>query len=174
LAGPIINNTICSASPDFPLLCSMKRLVFLGILIIQLFACNNNSDTNQTPSSENDVDAARNFIRAALDGKWSDARRFMIQDSLNVQLLETVEAQYQKKDREEKRGYREASITLFDTKKLSDSLSIVSYSNTFKKQKESLKVVDVNGQWLIDLKYSLLPIDSTKRLNNTDTIGHAK
>src|SRR4051812_45801693 len=102
----------------------MKRLVFLGILIIQVFACNNNSDSNQTPSSENDVDAARNFIRAALDGKWSDARKYMIQDSLNIQLLETVEGKYQTMDREEKRGYREASITLFDTKKLSDSLSI--------------------------------------------------
>ena len=134
----------------------MLTSLFFALLI---FSCNDEKGTNQT-TSENDTDAARNFIRAALDGKWDEARRFMIQDSVNLQLLDRSESMYQGKDREVKRSYRESSIRFYDTRKVNDSVIVINYSNTYKNQKDSLKVVRTGGQWLIDLKYSLLPTDS--------------
>ena len=136
----------------------MKLLTSL-LVVLFLFSCNSEEGKNQT-TSENDTDAARNFIRAALDGKWDEARRFMIQDSTNLQLLDRAESMYQGKDREVKRSYRESTIRFYDTRTINDSVTVINYSNTYKNKKDSLKVVRTGGQWLIDLKYSLLPTDS--------------
>jgi hypothetical protein len=136
----------------------MKNLILL-VCTFFVLSCNNNGE-QQVNTSENDADAARNFIRSALDGKWSDARKQMIQDSTNLQLLDRAESMYRMMEREEKRSYRESNIRIYEARQLSDSITIVHYSNTYKNQKDSLKVVRGNGQWLIDLKYSLLPYDS--------------
>ena len=136
----------------------MKMLT--GLLVILLLVSCNSEDGKKEITSENDTDAARNFIRAALDGKWDDARRFMVQDSTNLELIDRAESMYQVSEREVKRSYRESSIRFYETRQVSDSITVINYSNTYKNEKDSLKVVKKNGQWLIDLKYSLLPIDS--------------
>lgn len=124
-------------------------------------ACNN--ETEEKAASENDADAARNFIRAALDGDYAKARTFMLQDSLNTQLLNTFEDNYRHHmKREDKRGYRESSIRIPDMKKISDSESVVMYSNSYMNKPDSLKVVKRNGQWLVDFKYSFAGKDSIK------------
>jgi len=139
----------------------MKRICILSAIVLAvLTACNN--PTTETVVAENDIDAARNFIQAALDGRWEDANKYMLQDSINVQLLETSEQSYRSKGSDEKRGYRESSINLFGSRKIGDSITIVNYSNSYRNKKDSLKVIRVGGQWLIDLKYSLLATDSTK------------
>lgn len=150
----------------------MKKLFSLCLLIFLAACSNNNTNSNENSgTSENDVDAARNFIRSALDGDYSKARTFMLQDSLNNQLIETYEANYQQKmSKDDKRGYREASIRVPDVRKINDSTSIVIYSNSYKNRTDSLKVVRINGQWMVDFKYSFaainlpkLTIDSTKK-----------
>ena len=143
----------------------MKKLIVFSILLLQISACNNDETANkETTASENDLDAARNFIRSSLDGKWSDARKFMVQDSSNIERLNTIEDFYKTESPDDKRGYREASITTYDSRKINDSITIVNYSNSYKNQKDSLKIVRVNGQWLVDLKYSFLPTDSVKNV----------
>jgi hypothetical protein len=140
----------------------MKRLLTL-LFILAIISCNN-SDKEKTVASENDVDAARNFIRSALDGNYSQARQYMVRDSLNDERIETAERNYQHNmNTEDKRGYREASITIYDTRTVNDSEMVVSYANSFKNKKDSLKVVRLNGQWLVDLKYTLLPLDTTRK-----------
>ena len=141
----------------------MKMLTSLLIALL-LFSCNS-EEGNHSTTSENDTDAARNFIRAAMDGKWDEARSYMIQDSTNLQLLDRAESMYQGKEREVKRSYRESNIRFYDTRKINDSVTVINYSNTYKNQKDSLKVVRTGGQWLIDLKYSLLPTDSVSNVH---------
>jgi hypothetical protein len=134
-------------------------------LFLVMAGCANDKKENKEVTSENDVDAARNFIRSALDGNWREARRFMLQDSTNTQLLDAYENNYQTHmNKEDKRGYREASITLYDTREVNDSVAIIKYSNSFKKQKDSLRVVRTGDTWLVDLKYSF---------PQTDTSAHA-
>lgn len=134
----------------------MKKILISFLLLSFFYACNNsNNETANKP--ENDLDAARMFIRDALDGKWDDAKQFLLQDSTNIQLLETAESKYQNLSKAEQQNYKDAEPRFYDTRKLNDSVTIVNYSNSYMNKKDSLKVVRTNGQWLIDLKYSLLP-----------------
>ncbi len=136
-----------------------------GILIISLFltaffsACRNDttdrSDTTNT--SENDVDAARNFIRLFLDGELEKARIMLVTDSLNTQIFDAYERIYNNRTRKDKTGYKGSSIQIHSVRTVNDSISVVSYSNSFKKIVDSLKVMKDNGAWKIDLKYSLTP-----------------
>ena len=69
---------------------------------------------------------------------------------------------------EDKRGYREANITFYGERKIGDSAVVVNYSNTYKNQKDSLKLVNNNGQWLVDFKYSFISGKDSVRLDNID------
>lgn len=151
--------TMASANrycPDFVFFAIMKCIYSGLLLLLTLSACNNSPDrSDTTQTSENEVDAARNFIRLALDGKWDDARRLIIEDSLNKEYMDLAEQNYKQRiDLATRNGYRGASIIIRSVDELSDSTSIVRYSNSFKKQEDSLKVVRSGDKWLIDLKYS--------------------
>jgi hypothetical protein len=143
----------------------MRRIIVFGFILLQVFSsCTNNQEQAGSEKPENDVDAARTFIRFALDGDYGRARNLIINDTLNNEYLDNFERYYQNNmSREDKRGYRESSINLYDSRQVSDSITIVNYSNSYKKKRDSLKVVHLNGQWLIDLKYSFPPTDTIKK-----------
>lgn len=130
----------------------MKPLSLLSFLLFFALSCGQNDQTDKQ-SSENDIDAARNFIRAALNSDYDLARNYMLQDSLNNEDLNTVVRQNQHLSAEEKKLYREASILIHGRRSENDSTSIIVYSNSYKNRKDSLKIVRVNGDWLVDFKY---------------------
>jgi hypothetical protein len=141
----------------FTYFAGMKSVIMCSFLFLQFFwACKNSPDrSDTTQTSENDVDAARNFIRLALDGKYDRAKDMVIGDSLNYQFIDQAERYYkQRMDVSTRIAYRSASINILSVVPQNDSVSIVHYSNSFKKQEDSLKVVLVNDQWMVDLKYS--------------------
>lgn len=138
----------------------LKKIVCYGLLLL-FVACNNETQTAAPP--ENDVDAARTFIRYALDGKWKDAQRLIVPDSANQEWLAAAERSYSHNDVTEQRGLRESSILIRNTKKINDSTSIVEYTNSFKKKEQVIKAVRRGGQWLIDLKYTFQNTDSTAK-----------
>ena len=141
----------------------MRSILLICFLFLQFFcACTNDerdrSDT--TITSENDADAARNFIRSVLDGKLDKARNMLAKDSLNLQLFDAYERIYESHtNSKDKRGYRESSITIYSVRPVNDSTSVISYSNSYKKRIDSLKVMKEGGEWKIDLKYSLTPAE---------------
>jgi hypothetical protein len=132
---------------------AMKKLL-TGFLALSFFCACNNSNQQTASKPENDLDAARTFIRDALDGRFEEARQLMLPDSTNEQTMDVTERNYERMSEENKVGYRNASIQIYDTRNVNDSTRIVTYSNSFKNQKDSLKLVRVNGQWLIDLKFT--------------------
>ena len=67
--------------------------------------------------------------------------------------MDVAERSYTKADLETKNGYRTASINMHQVTAVNDSTTFVIYSNSFKNDHDTLKVVKENGQWLIDLKY---------------------
>lgn len=104
--------------------------------------------------SDNYADAARNFIRAALDGKFLEAGTYMLRDSSNLNYLDVAERSYKRADQSIKDGYRASSIRIHQPiSNLNDSTSIIIFSNSFKNDPDTLKVLRVNGTWLVDLKY---------------------
>lgn len=125
--------------------------LLLVVTISLLVGCKN--DEKPAGKSENDIDAARNFIRAALDGKFDLARTFLLPDSVNTNWMDVAERSYQKNDDDTNRGYRSSSINIHEVNPVNDSTTVVIYSNSFKNDHDTLKVLKKNGQWLIDLKY---------------------
>ena len=128
-------------------------LLFIGFII--LHACKDFK--NPAAKAENNIDAASNFIRAALDGKFKVARNYMLEDSANSHFLDVAERIYQGSSQENKDGYRSASINIVSIKEpVKDSVTVVIYSNTYKNNPDTLKVIKLNGQWLVDFKYLYL------------------
>ena len=123
------------------------------ILLLLAISC---KDTDRKPDGppENDIDAARDFIRAALDGNYDKARTLLVDDSTNLEDLNASERLYKERmSKEDRDKYKGASIHIHETRKLNDSASVVYYSNTFRNQKDSLKVLKIDGKWLVDFKY---------------------
>ncbi len=138
----------------------MKPYLLIILSLIFFVSCKNNDQEAEEP--EGNLDAARNFIRAALDGKFNDARTFMLQDSLNLNLMEVVERAYRNIDPATKEGYRTSTIRILQKKDIDDSTSVVIYANSFKNDPDTLKILRVGNQWLVDFKYLYLhPPDTT-------------
>jgi len=134
-----------------PYLCFMRSFYFLLCLLLLAASCKD--DDRSSATSEGHLDAARNFIRAALDGKFDEARNFMLRDSVNLNYMDVVERAYKNLDQATRDNYRTSSIRILEKKNLDDSTSVVVYSNSFKNDPDTLKVLRLNQQWLVDLKY---------------------
>lgn len=151
----------------------MKKIFYLSSFLLCLGACNNAD--RQPATSENDVDAARNFIQAALNSDYQKARTFMLQDSTNLAYMLAAERSNNRLSPEEKKGYAAASIIIHNVSRpVNDSVTIVVFSNSFKNNPDTLKIVKQQGNWLVDFAYlfthnsDTLTIPSTGRI---DTIS---
>ena len=126
------------------------RWIATIILTALLIGCN--SAPEESTTADNDLDAARSFLQAALKGKYNDAAVYMLHDSLNDERLDAVSRL--QLTSEEKQGLWDASINIHNRKLINDSTSIIIYSNSFyKDNKDTLKVVKKEGKWLVDFKY---------------------
>jgi hypothetical protein len=147
-----------------------RRILWLVVLLILFNSCRS-KDSKSSAKSENDIDAAREFIRSALDGRFEEARKYLLQDSLNTNYLDLSERLYQRAEPKEKAGYLEASINIHNVKPVNDSTTIVIFSNSFKNNPDTLKVLKMQGQWLVDLKYLYdHDMDTTQGQQRKDSI----
>ena len=126
----------------------------IGIVIILLMSslwisCNSGSESE---AAQNDLVAAKEFVQAALKGRYDRAADYMLHDSQNDERLDAVSRMQLSSD--EKQGLWDASINIYSRKLINDSTSIIVYSNSFHKEnKDTLKVVKKEGKWLVDFKY---------------------
>ena len=129
----------------------MKMKLFIAILFFaSLVSCN---DKQKNPTT--DIDVARAFIRDILDNDFKDAKRFVLDEETNKQYFELSKKEFESKSKEELKQYKEADIIINELTSVNDSVTIINYSNSHKKEaKGKVKVVRVNGQWLVDLKYT--------------------
>src|SRR5512138_3007671 len=99
------------------------------IVLIFIFACNDSPKEEVPAKPENGMEAASQFIRAALDGNYARARTFLINDFTNKQTMDTYENYYNKNlAPDDKKAYKEASIRFGkETHQVNDSVTIVHY-----------------------------------------------
>ena len=150
----------------------MKTVALISSFLFLLMACNN-SDKDAGTKSDNDMDAARNFLDAALKGDYKDASSYMLKDSANLEYLNVTQRSYQRLSPEEKAKLKAASLRFFDTKQLNDSTTVTVFANSYKNDKDTLRIVKANGQWLVDLKYLFehdMDTSLYKQKNKIDTI----
>ena len=127
----------------------MKKIIPVAALLISIYACNN--EDRQSAKSENDVDAARNFIQAALNGDYQKARTYMLPDPINQERMDAIERVSLPAD--EKKGLAGASINIHNVSKINDTATIVIYSNSFRNDWDTLRVIRQKGEWLVDFNY---------------------
>lgn len=128
-----------------------NKLLLFSFLLFCLYACNDAGEES-AGKSESDIDAARNFLEAALKGDYEKAKTYMLQDSINLQRMDAIERLRLSDD--ERKGLGTASINIHEIdNKIKDSVTIVIYSNSFKNNWDTLKVIKHNGQWLVDFNY---------------------
>ena len=132
-----------------------KHLLPLLFICSFIIACNNeDKKATEEQDSSGLMDATRNFIRSALDGKFDEAKKYMLIDSSNVHYLENAEELYNKLDPPTKESYAASSIIIHSKdEKIPDSLAVVIFSNSYKNNPDTLRVLKQNSQWLVDLKY---------------------
>lgn len=138
----------------------IKKICFCFLLFSCLWACNDNDRQSSSTTSDSAVDAVRNFVQAALVGDYNRARAFMVDDSLNNEDLNAIQRLNERLTEEEKENYQKAIIRIHLDRKVNDSTQIVHYSNTFKNKIDSLKVIRLNGEWLVDFKFMFHKTDS--------------
>jgi hypothetical protein len=129
----------------------MKYLLI--VLSLLLFSCTNEADEYHPP--ENALDAGREFIQQSLKGKFITAGKYMLQDKENQYWLSKWNEEFNKISEQEKASYGKASINISEvTDAIPDSVTIISFSNSFKKTPQKIKVIKYNEEWKVDFKYT--------------------
>lgn len=132
----------------------IKYILCSFALIALTFSCN----TVAKKQPVTDTEVATTFIRAVLDNDFTTAEKYLLKDDTNQQYFTSFKHQYQTQSEAELAKYKAADIIINEIKPESDSVHLVDYTNTYKKEsKNNLKLKWVNKQWLIDLKYTLEP-----------------
>lgn len=126
----------------------MRKAALLFTTLFLLLAC-----TGGYQKAEDAPDAAREFIRASLDGDYRRADFYLMRDSLNLLLFETQQKDYRNLSALQKENYRESSIRPLQIERVNDSLvNYTYYQSSNPKDTTVLRVVRQKGEWLIDLK----------------------
>ena len=127
----------------------MYKLLFC--LSIFIFSCNNKGDYRKPESA---LEAGREFIDNSLNGHYNTAKKYMLLDQENIYWLDKVSKDYNKLSEQDKAGYSQASININEVADVSDSITVINYTNSYKKRSQKVKVVKHNGEWVVDFKYT--------------------
>ena len=129
----------------------MKRNIVFLLLLTLLLSCNNESAYTKAADAQ---EAAREFIRASLDGNYDKASFYLYKDSagVNEMLLNKWKSDYGKWNQEDKVGHKNANIIVITTETTSDSTLNYIFSNSYKKDTTTIKIIKAKGDWLVDLK----------------------
>ena len=126
------------------------KLLFSIFAALLLISCNSEKSVPNT-----DIEVARAFIQNILDNKFEEAERFVLKEETNEEYFKLFKTEYKSKSKEELENYRNADIIINEIAPVNDSVSIINYSNSYIRDKSNkLKMVRVEGQWLVDLKYT--------------------
>jgi hypothetical protein len=128
----------------------MKIIISLLTITLAITACDHSVEVRKSDPLE----SGRGFIESSLKGDYDEAQKYILQDSSNIQYFNGMKDFNNKRSMAEKEGYRDANILIDSTQKISDSVTIISYSNTYKNQPSKLKMVKKNNEWLVDFKYT--------------------
>src|SRR5438128_1712314 len=129
----------------------MQKIISLFLLaFLFLDSCN----SNDTVKRDDPLDAGREFINASLKGNYDRAKKYLLPDSLNIEYFNVQERFNKRLGSQEKDGYKNANIIIDSIQNISDSVTIINYSNTFKKTPDKIKLVRINKEWFVDFKYT--------------------
>jgi hypothetical protein len=125
------------------------KAIFISCFLFFLVACNAGKTFKKAEDAQ---DAGRQFIRASLDGDYEKARFYLLNDSVNLLLISKWQQGFDRMDRDTRQQYRDASILPINIRTINDSVTVYSFSNSFRKDTTTVRIVRIQGEWLVDLK----------------------
>lgn len=130
----------------------MKKIILFILLIpTLLISC----ISNEKKIPKTDIEVATAFIRDVLDNNLNDAEQYVLKDEANQQYFEIIREQYLKKEKTELEKYKKAEILIYETSYVTDTVCVINYSNSYNKTlRNKVKLVRIDGKWLVDLKYT--------------------
>ena len=126
----------------------MIRKILLPATLLLVAACNSDKSFKKAEDAQ---DAGREFIRAALDGNYEKASFYLYPDSTNKMMFAKWKKDYDQHP-DEHQQYKDASILPIDIHPLNDSVTSYTYANSFKKDTTTIRIVRIDGDWMVDLK----------------------
>jgi len=131
----------------------MKRsLIVTAVFLLIFIGCNNSASVDKSDP----LGAGRGFIEASLKGDYITAKKYLLEDSTNLQYFQGLKDFNSKMDVENRRGYSDANIIIDSSIAKSDSVNIIYYTNSFKNKPSKIKLVKRNNEWLVDFKYTFI------------------
>ena len=130
------------------------RLFLSACTIAVLISCNTGG--TGFAKAEDAQDAAREFIRATLEGNEEKAKFYMLQDEDNLWILDNWKKMYDKLPPDSVKGYKESSIRPINIEKVNDSTTMYTFSNSLTRDTTTVKIVRVNNEWLVDFKTAVI------------------
>lgn len=126
------------------------KILFAFVWITLISGCNQDKIVPNT-----DIDVARAFIKDILENNFKDAELLVLKEETNKQYFDLFKKEYLSKSKAELDSYHNADIIINEISQVNDSVSVINYSNSYLKDKSNkLKLVRVDGQWQVDLKYT--------------------
>jgi hypothetical protein len=131
----------------------MNKIFYCIIASLFLFGCDQSA---KTVKNADPLDAGREFINASLTGDYDYAKKYLLTDSTNQMYFDRFVEFDEKKPAADKDGFKNANIIINSTENISDSITIINYSNTYKKEPAKLKLIKKSNSWWVDFKYTFL------------------
>ena len=131
----------------------MHKIILAALISLFFIACNQSAKTKK---NSDPLEAGREFINASLTGDYDYAKKYLLTDSTNLMYFERFVEFDEKKPATDKDGYKNSNIIINSTENISDSVTIINYSNTYKKEPAKIKLIKKNNEWLVDFKYTFL------------------
>lgn len=137
----------------------MKKQVF--ILLVMLSATLACSEPEGFKKPEDPLDAAREFIRAVMDGDYEEAELYLLSEAEDIELFNRYEKYMKKQPLKERLALKSASIIINKIESVNDSICLINFSNSHSMKPTDLKVIKEKDDWKVDFSYTFsgnLPI----------------
>ena len=132
----------------------MYKLILIALTSLFFISCNQQS--KKVKKNSDPLEAGREFINASLTGDYDYAKQYLLTDSTNLMYFDRFVEFDEKKPAADKEGYKNSNIIINSTENISDSVTVINYSNTYKKEPAKIKLIRKNNEWLVDFKYTFL------------------
>jgi len=129
----------------------MKYHFLILVLLMGFFSCN---EPEGFKEAEDPIDAGREFVRAVLDGNYEKAVLYIEDNQEDKDLFERYKQYMNNQPKKEKLQLKSSSIIINKVENLSDSVSIVNFSNSYSMKPTELKIVKKNKKWVVDFSYT--------------------
>jgi len=131
----------------------MYKIVFTLLISVFFLSCN---PKDNTVNNTDPLEAGREFINASLTGEYEEAKKYLLPDSTNLMYFDRFVEFDEKKPSADKEGYKNANIIINSSETISDSATIINYSNTYKREPAKIKLVKKDKKWFVDFKYTFI------------------